>query len=151
MKKRKVLLKSEISEIVYKNEKVLIGKLDNKWLFEIGKETTTDLAEGISILMRNLDAKSPIWDITFETNDVSEINPERSLFWLSGGPQEWTTLDNYKKNWSECYLDFQEEFGLTVINILKKSKNFRQIREYFIKYLNLSIIYDFALSKSLIN
>ena len=27
----------------------------------------------------------------------------------------------------------------------------QQIREYFIKYLNLSIIYDFAMSKSLIN
>ncbi len=150
MKKRKVLLKSELSDVVFKNEKVLIGKVENKWIFEVGRETTNDLAEGISILMRNLDAKSPIWDIEYKIDDSIEINPERSLFWLSGGPQEWNTLDNYQKDWSECYLDFQEEFGITILNIIKKSKNFREIRNSFIKYLNLSIIYDFAMSKRLI-
>jgi hypothetical protein len=57
-------------------------------------------------------------------------------------------MNNYKKAWSEISLDFQEEFGLRIISILKKSKTMRDIRDGFLKYLNLPILYEFALEKN---
>ena len=51
--------------------------------------------------------------------------------------------------WGECYLKFQEEFGILVYSIIKKSKTFKDIREGFIKYLNLATLYNFALEKEI--
>jgi hypothetical protein len=59
-------------------------------------------------------------------------------------------LEHYEKTWSDCYLIFQEEFGISIMNIIKKSKKLKDIREEFKRCLNLPIIYDFALSQNLI-
>lgn len=145
--KRKRL--SEIPNIILSDEKkVKISKSGNDIIFEIGKEITSDIAEGVSIMMRFCEQKSKIWDLEIDTN--SEIIPEKSLFWLTGGSQEWNNLENYKKPWCECYLEFQEEFGMTIINIVKKSKKLSDIKEGFNKYLNLPTLYDFAISKKLV-
>jgi hypothetical protein len=49
----------------------------------------------------------------------------------------------------ECSLDFQEEFGLIIFNIIKKSKTMSDIREGFLKNINLSVLYEFALEKNI--
>ena len=49
----------------------------------------------------------------------------------------------------DCSLEYQEEFGLKVISILKKSKTMRDIKNGFLKYLNLPILYEFALEKEI--
>jgi hypothetical protein len=149
MKRKKTLLESEISEVVFKNEKALIGKIGNEWYFEIGKQTTNDLAEAVSILLRTVDKNSKIWNIDIK-NEENKIIPEKSLYWLTGGPTEWESLDNYNRPWVDCYLDFQEEFGITLVNIINKSQTLGDIRNHIIKYLNLPIIYDFAMSKGLL-
>lgn len=149
MKRKKTLLESEISEVVFKNEKAIIGKIGNEWYFEIGKQVTKDLVEAVSILLRTVDKNSTIWNIEIK-NEEKIIIPEKSLYWLTGGPTEWESLDNYNRPWSDCYLDFQEEFGITLVTILNKSKTLGDIRNYIIKYLNLPIIYDFAMSKGLL-
>ena len=150
MKRKKVLVKNELSELVYSDEKIKISKDGSNWFFEIGREITSDLAEAVSILMRTIDINHSIWQMEIEKLDFETIVPEKSLFWLTGGHEEWRTLEHYSKNWSECYLDFQEEFGFMIIHSLKKSKNFKDIRDYFLKYLSLPILYDFAISKNLI-
>jgi hypothetical protein len=150
MKRKKVLVKNELSELVFSDEKVKVSKDGSNWYFEIGKEVTGDLAEAVSILLRTVDFNHSIWKLEIEKLDLDTIVPEKSLFWLSGGLNEWSTLEYYSKPWSECYLEFQEEFGFLVVNCLRKSKKLEDLRAYFLKYLNLPILYEFAVSKNLI-
>ena len=150
MKRRKVLVKNELSDLVYSDGKVRISKDGGNWFFQVGKEVTGDIAEGVSILLRTLDHNHSIWKIEIGVVDAETIAPEKSLFWLTGGSIEWNSLENYLKPWSECYLDFQEEFGFLIVNCLKKSKSLGELRDYFLKYLDLPTLYDFAISKKLI-
>ena len=149
MKRKKLLVDTDLSEILYSDEKLKIIKLEKTTIFEIGSYTTTDLAEAVCLMMSKLDNNHRIWKSIITTN-LEDISPERSLYWLSGGRTEWNSLENYKKHWSECYLDFQEEFGIVIINIIKKAKSLKDIKDSFMKYLNLPILYDFAMSKSIL-
>lgn len=148
MKKRKLAIE-ELSEVVFSDEKIKINKQKETFIFEIGKETTTDIAEGVAIMMKMIDNNHKIWDFEFEINE-DKITPEKSLYWLTGGHTEWKQLEHYEKTWSDCYLIFQEEFGISIMNIIKKSKKLKDIREDFKRCLNLPTIYDFALSQNLI-
>lgn len=151
MKKKKIVLESKRSNDDYIEEIVRINKSNNnEYFFEIGTEVTEDIAEAVSILMRKVDWNDNIWNREIKEVDMNLITPEKSLFWLTGGYAEWRTLDNYNKPWCDCYLDFQEEFGILIINIIKKSKSFKEVRDNFNKYLNLPILYNFAVSKDMI-
>lgn len=122
-----------------------------KYYFEIENNTTDDIAEAVSMIMR---LKSR-WD-NFEWNtkisniDYYNIDPSKCLYWLSGGDDEWSNGTNYKKQWRDCALEYQEEFGPTIISILKESKTLKDIKDGFIKHLNLSILYNFAIEKNMI-
>ena len=119
-------------------------------LFELGEIITTDLAEAISILMRESEMEDDkIWK-TIITENIESIEPRRALYWLSGGDVEWITLENFNRNWMDCEWDFQEEFGFTLIEIVKKSKNYDDIRKGFRKKLNLPVLYEFALKKNFV-
>ena len=149
MKKRKLDLKPMVNDI-YNKGIVRASKEENEYFFEIGKELTSDVAEAVAILMRKVDFNEAIWDLEISNIVLENITPERSLFWLTGGYSEWRTLENYNKPWCDCYLDFQEEFGYLIVNIIKKSKTLKDIRENFLKYLNLPILYDFAINRKMI-
>lgn len=150
MKRKKTALKTKGKNNIYKNNIVRITKEDNEYFFEIGNELTSDIAEGVSILMRKCDWGDILWDIEISDIISEDISPAKSLFWLSGGLSEWRTLDNYNRPWCECYLDFQEEFGYLVINIIKRARTLKDVRDGFCKYLNLPTLYDFAMSKDMI-
>jgi hypothetical protein len=134
------------------NQNILnVSKQENEYFFEIGLESTTDVAEAVSILMRKVEWNDSIWNMELDKKIIYEnITPEKSLFWLSGGDYEWSTLEHYNRPWCDCYLDFQEEFGFLIINIIKKSKKMSDIRDGFMKYLNLPTLYNFAISKNMI-
>lgn len=150
MKRKKVLLEKIGTKIIYNDGIIKISREGNEWFFEIGKELTTDLAEAVAIMIRECDKNDKIWDVEIKDIITENISPEKSLYWLTGGHKEWKSLENYSKPWCDSYLDFQEEFGSSIINIIKKSKKLRDMRKYFIKNLNLTILYDFAISKKLI-
>ena len=119
-------------------------------LFEFGEIITSDLAEAISIMLREPDmVNDKIWKNTI-TENIEQVEPRRALYWLTGGDLEWITLKNFNKNWMECEWDFQEEFGFTIIEILKKSKTYDDVRKGFTKKLNLPILYEFALRKNFV-
>jgi len=119
-------------------------------LFEFGEIITADLAEAISVMMKDEDlANDNIWK-TKVTENIEKIEPRRSLYWLSGGDVEWISLENYRKNWFECEWDFQSEFGMILIDILQKSKTYDDIRKGFKRKLNLPILYEFALRKNIV-
>lgn len=148
MRKKKTLLKEIGTKIIYDDKTIIISREGNEWFFEIGKELTTDLGEAVSLLLRNCDASDEVWKTDIKEMNIDNISPEKSLYWLTGGEREWKTLENYNRPWCDCYLDFQEEFGLLVISIIKRSKTLEDMRKHFIEYLNLPVLYDFALSKN---
>lgn len=150
MRKKKTLLERIGTKVIYNDNKIKISREGNEWFFEIGKELTTDLAEAVSILIRKYDKTNPIWNIELREIDIDSITPEKSLYWLTGGDAEWKSLEHYNTPWCDCYLDFQEEFGFLIVNIIKRSKNLDDIRKYFLEYLNLPTLYEFALSKNLV-
>lgn len=150
MKKRRVALETRRANDVYNDNIVRINKEGNEYYFEIGKELTSDVAEAVTILMKKVEWDSPVWEIELKDIVSEEITPEKSLFWLTGGYSEWRNLEHYNKPWCDCYLDFQEEFGFLIVNIVKKSKKLKDIRDNFVKHLNLPILYDFAISKNMI-
>jgi hypothetical protein len=147
--KRKKLLTSELKYVLYNNQKIMIGRSTDNYIFEIGNEITNDLAEGVSILMSIGENDPNIWDLEIDSKNI-EITPAKTLFWMSGGVSEWSSGSNYKIPWCECFIDFQEEFGILVINIVKSAKTLADIRDGFRKHLNLPILYDFALCKEII-
>lgn len=147
--KRKKLLTSELKYVLYNNQKIMIGRSTDNYIFEIGNEITNDLAEGVSILMSIGENDPNIWNLEIDSKNI-EITPAKTLFWMSGGVSEWSSGSNYKIPWCECFIDFQEEFGILVINIVKSAKNLSDIRDGFRKHLNLPILYDFALCKEII-
>ena len=136
MKRKKELLKSELDS-VFVSKKLVIKKEGNEWFFEIGKEMTNDLSEAVTIMMRVCKPGDSAWDLEINNTNIENITPEKSLFWLTGGTQEWRNLENYNRPWCDC-------------KIIKDSKKLSDIRDGFIKYLNLPIIYDFAMSKNLL-
>jgi hypothetical protein len=148
MKKKKVAVMRPNN--VWNSEMIKIGQDFNGYYFEIGTEVTNDLAEAVAILMR-LKSKwnDQIWNLEISEIDYYNIDPSKCLYWLSGGDKEWTNDENYKKYWHEVQLDFQEEFGIIIISILKKSKTLKDIRTGFLKYLNLATLYNFAIEKGI--
>jgi hypothetical protein len=113
----------------------------------MGNDMTKDVAEAVALMMRKVDWNDPVWDIRYYVN---EIEPDRALFWLTGGYTEWRTLENYNRPWCDCYLEFQEEFGELIFNIVSRNKTLRDIRDGFVQHLSLPTLYEFALSKDFI-
>lgn len=135
---------------IWDSELIKISKDYNNYQFEIGNEITYDIGEAVAILMRmKYKWNDPVWDIKIEDLDYYNIDPSKTLYWLSGGDTEWRFGTEYKYEWHQCYLDYQEEFGIIVVSIIKKSKTFKDIRNGFLKYLNLATLYNFALEKEI--
>lgn len=148
MKRKKLSIETETSKLIFSDEKIKISKNEENYFFELPNGITTDIAEAVSMMMKTLTYEDKIWNLSI--NNETNCDPEKSLYWLTGGTCEWETLDNYKKPWCECYLDFQKEFGTTIVNIIGKAKRLSDIRDSFNRYLDLPTLYDFALSKSII-
>ena len=148
MKKKKVELLRKFN--FWSDNFIKIDKEGDQYYFEIGSEVTTDISEAVAIMMtyQNKDINK-FWELEIKDIDYYNIRPELAIYWLSGGDYEWKIMNNYKKNWNDCFLDFQEEFGITIISILKKSKTMGDVRNGFLKHLNLPAIYEFALKKGI--
>jgi hypothetical protein len=134
----------------WSNDLIKIDKEGDQYYFEIGNEMTTDIAEAVAlaISMKNK-IDDDFWNIEIKNIDLYNIRPDLAIYWLSGGDWEWKVQSNYKKNWHDCSLIFQEKFGMTIFSILKKSKTLGDIRNEFLKKLNISILYEFALENNL--
>ena len=150
MKRKRIVLEEERAKEILNQNVIRVKKESGDYFFEIGKESTSDIAEGVSILMRKTEWNDPIWNTEIDKIIYEDITPEKALFWLTGGYAEWRTLNHYNRPWCDSYLEFQEEFGFLIINIIKKSKKLSDVREGFVKYLNLPILYNFAISRDMV-
>lgn len=148
MRRKRLSIEKENSKLIFSNERIIISRYENNYFFELSNGITTDIAEAVSMMMKTLSHEDEIWELPIDSK--TDCDPEKSLYWLTGGTLEWETLNNYRKPWLVCSLDFQKEFGTVIINIVEKSKKLSDIRDSFNKYLDLPTLYDFALSKSII-
>jgi len=150
MKKRRIP-KVQTVRLIAESNYVKIGEeMNGQMFFEIGNEITYDVAEAVAILMRMDSVDDIIWNSEFKI-DYDIISPRKSLYWLSGGNNEWVNPTNYNREWTSCDFEFEEEFGFIVISALKRARNLRQVKEEFIRYLNLHTFYEFALARGFLN
>lgn len=147
--RRKRIDVETIREMLMENETLNVTKEDDLFVFEIGNEITTDVAEAVSILIKKVQWDDPIWDMRINKKS-KKVKSEKALFWLSGGYSEWNKLNNYNVTWGKCLNEFDNEFGFLIESIVNKSSTLREIRNGFVKYLSLPILYDFAISKNII-
>lgn len=149
MKKKKVAVLRPNN--VWESEQINISKIADNYYFEIGSELTADLGEAVAIMMRMKSKwNDEVWNLSISDVDYYNIDPSKAIYWLSGGDDEWCDGENYRKYWHECQLDFQEEFGVIIISILKNSKTLKDIRSGFLKHINLATLYNFAIDKSFV-
>ena len=149
MKKKKTTL--ERVSNVWENDLVTVCRGEKEYFFEIGQETTNDIGEAVAIMMRYKNLwNDSIWNTEVKNINTEDITPLKTLYWLSGGDAEWSSLEHYSKPWHEIALTFQEEYGMLICMIISKAKTLRDIREGFIKYLNLPTLYDFAVQQELV-
>jgi hypothetical protein len=153
MKKKKVRVITKVrdtSTVIYNSDRIRVNKeLNGELFFEIDNELTTDLAEAIAIVLNKGINDSIFWKTTFNIN-IQNISPDKTLYWMSGGDREWISKSHYEKSWSDVYLTFQEEYGLFIIDTINKAKTFGDIRNEFLKKLNLPTLYEFSLEKGYI-
>lgn len=151
MKRKKTALKAKGRKDIYSGDIVNISREEKEYFFDIGSELTSDIAEAVALMMRKVDWQDDSWDIAVSEVKFEEITPEKSLFWLTGGPVEWNSMENYSVPWCDCYLEFQEEFGMVILDIIRESKTLRDIRDGYCKRLNLQSLYEFALSRGFVH
>ena len=151
MKRKKVITKErETSVVIYSSDKIRVSKeLNGELFFEIENEVTSDMSEAVAMSMSFGIKDELFFDTKFNIN-INKISPDKALYWLTGGDTEWVVKKHYNKAWSDVYLTYQEEFGLQIINIFKKSNTIGDVRNGFIKHMNLPTLYEFSLSKGFI-
>ncbi len=150
MKRKKVECDNQIMDNIILNDvSVFFGK-ENLIVFEIGNEVASDISEFIAILTKNIKYDNEIWNTVIDKKLLNNISTVKTLYWLSGGDVEWNNGNHYNRPWSIYNVYFYKKYNRLVKNILKKSKTYGDVRDYFNEYLNLPILYDFALSQNMI-
>lgn len=147
MKKRKVVTMKPFN--ILDNEDIKISKYQDDFLFDINGKITDDVAEAVAIMIyQNIPSDNNAWSTNIKQVDLFEIDPKRSLYWLSGGDIDWSS-NNYRKEWHECVGEFSEKFSETVLEMVQRSNNMFELREKFQKDLNITILYEFALENKI--
>lgn len=151
MKRRRVITKEkETSVVIYNSNRIRINKeLNGELFFEIENELTSDLSEAVAMSI-NFGISDDVFFSTEFNININNVSPDKALYWLTGGDNEWVSKKHYDKSWSEVYLTYQEEYGLSIIEIIEKSKTLRDVRNGFIKHMNLPTLYEFSLKKGFI-
>jgi len=116
--------------------------------FEFDNFVSEDICEVVAIMMNKTEVDNQFWSQKIQKNTV-EIEPRKCLYWLTGGDREWIKLSNYLKPWNEAEEEFENEFKFVIKWIVNRSTTLGDIRDNFIKYLNLPILYEFALEQGI--
>jgi len=141
-------------KILFNDLTLYISRENNKKLFfNIKKQPyyteTYNTAEAVSILMRNktwCDITS-IWNIELSTTDKNVYSTAGVLLWASGGHETWNKMN---LDWLDYYNQLDIEYNKSITKIMRKSNTLGDIRNGFIKYLNLDKLYNSILRLSTI-
>ena len=110
-----------------------------------------DCAESVAALMRlrSVSDDEKLWKMEVGNNKY-DVSPSRALYWLSGGNREWESKETYAYEWTEVHSIFEHKFRDLVYEIVENAETLNDIREGFMKKLNLPVLYEFALNNDLI-
>lgn len=134
--------------MLFDQDRITISQGNDITYFQIGYQITNDLAEAISIMMRTTHENDTIWNTKIKNKP--DINVDKSLYWLSGGDEEWINLTNYNQPWIECSDLYINEFKQTIEAIIDESLTLKDIKNGFNNKLNMLKMYDFAIANNLI-
>jgi hypothetical protein len=150
MKKKKNPFQEKMThqDVLLDQDRVTINQSEDITYFQIGYQITDDLAEAVSIMMRIINENDPIWNIKIKNKH--DIDYKKSLYWLSGGDEEWVNLPHYNQSWIDCNDLYVEEFKQEIENIINESVTFKDIKQKFKSKLNMFKMYDFAIANNLI-
>ncbi len=121
----------------------IVDELNGVLIYEIGNEITTDFVEAITIMMYDDKINNDIIWNTLVNKDI-EYDVEKCLFWLSGGVKTWGSKF-YIVKWSDVYQLYVDNYSNIIIDIINKSKTFRDIKSEFIYKLSYLEFIDFGI------
>ena len=157
MRKNKQLVLSDNNLIMEKSKISIYRENNNLYFFESNNPNlnyflSIDYLESVSALMKLKDMYDfdTLWDIKITDEMRINVNYNKSLYWLTGGDREWVTSKVYNTTWSESSDLFLKEYGSILEDINIKCDNLGEVRDEFLKYMNLPTLYEFGLSKNII-
>lgn len=158
-RKKRVIIDNEKGTILYQNDTkdVTVYGDNGRLYFESSNPIleeefgSYDCGESVAALMRlkTVFDDEKFWNLKVGSSKY-DVNPERALYWLSGGNREWKTNDTYAYEWLEVHSIFEHKFRDIVYEIVENAETLKDIKEEFMNQLNLPVLYEFALSNDLI-
>ena len=153
-KKQSIKIENDdcFSKIIYQSEKITIANHQDRLCFQIeSKELkeqilTFDVFEAVAAILRIQNYDRNFWNLKISEKDF-DIIPIKAIYWLSGGNDEWSNLDNYNISWSIAAELFEKEFEESITNDINKCKTLGDIKKLILKTYNFSTFYEYAMSK----
>lgn len=148
----KVETDHRLSKIIYQSDKLIIANYQDRLCFQIeSKELkeqvlTFDVFEAVAAILRIQDYDRNFWHLKISEKDF-DIVPIKAIYWLSGGNDEWSNLDNYCISWSIAAELFEKEFEKCIFEDLIKCSTLRDVKDIILKNYNFSTFYEYAMSK----
>lgn len=157
MKRKERRVMENQGVLLYQNDNLRIWNNNNKLSFECSDPIlredflSEDYIEAVAAIMRlpKFFKEDKIWKIKIP-NKYNNIKSSKSLYWLTGGNNEWKENKNYKYDWEDVKLIFTHKFEDVILDIVKESNTLGDIKRGFMARLNLPIIYEFSLNNNLI-
>ena len=115
--------------------------------------STSDYLVAVAALMKMKDIYNfdKLWSLKITDTMKFNINVKNALYWISGGDREWLQNNMYNNTWDNCSELFIKNFENILYKINEEVITLGDCRDAIIKYLALHNIYEFALSKKLLN
>ena len=142
------------TKIVYDADKLNIGFHQDRLCFQIfhpdlrEQVLTFDAAEAVAAMMRipKMVLDKEIWKIKLNQKD-KDIQPLKAFYWMTGGNDEWVSMDNYCFNWQKASAFFEEKLGMQLLRGVKKCDTLGDIKKLLERRFNLGRLYELALAE----
>jgi len=142
------------TKIVYDVDKLSIGFHQDRLCFQIfhpdlkEQVLTFDVVEAVAAMMRipKMLLDREIWKIKISNKD-KDIQPIKAFYWMTGGNDEWVSLDNYSDSWSKASTFFEDKLGKELSRGVKKCCTLGDIRKLLERRFNLGRLYELALAE----
>jgi hypothetical protein len=154
--KNKMKRESKIIDKDLVKSNIQVFKENNVYYFESNNEKlsnfiTNDYMEAVAAFMKLKDTfdLNYLWDIKVTDEMRENLSVNKTLYWITGGDREWVENKTYKKTWIEYSNIFVKKYQKR-IETIKECKTLGEVRDEFLKHMNLPMIYEFALTKNMI-
>lgn len=138
-------------KILYDEPGILIyEEYDGRYGFEIhNKIFTNDITEAVSYLLKfdRYDNES-FWDLPINKLSLIQIDPIKSIYWLSGGDDFWSS-NKWDLDWVSHSKYLEEAFKTEIISSVI-GNDLKDVKNNITEKLNLNCFYEYFLEKKMI-